>query len=128
MHLIGRSNRTTKERVRCLTQILPFSCVPTLIIEAVLNDSSQNLNRLPRKSSVSKHLSPLTIITSVPKLDCTKLKSSFGEYAEVCEDNGNQINISKTRGAPAITLSPVHNSSGSYYFNSLVTGHRLARG
>ena len=42
--------------------------MPDLIIEAVFDDSAQNLNRLPRKTGVFKHLSPLTIVTGIPKL------------------------------------------------------------
>ena len=46
---VERSNRTVKERVRYLMKSLPFSCTLSLIIEAMLDDYIQNLNRLPRK-------------------------------------------------------------------------------
>ena len=106
---------------------LTFYCMPALIIEDKLDDSIKNLNRFYRKTGVSKHLSPLTIVTSLTKLDFTKLKLSFGENSKAHKDNGYQSNITKTRGAPTITLNPVHDSSGSYYFYSLVSGCRLAR-
>ena len=98
-----------------------------LIIEAMFDDSKQNLNMLPRKTGVSKHLSHLAIFTYVTKLDCTKLNLSFGDHAEAHEENIHQSNSAKTRGALAITLDQVHNSYGTCYFYSLVSGCRLKR-
>ena len=103
-------------------QILPFSYISSLIIEAMLDDSIQNLNIFPKKTGVSKNLSPLTIVAGTPRFFFTKLKLSFGEQAEVHDDNDYQTKSANTRGIPAITLNLVNNSSGSYYFYSLATG------
>ena len=128
VHAVERSIRTIKERIRCTIQSLPFSCIPKLIIEGAVAEATENLNRLPRRGGVSPHLSPLTIVCNAPKLDFNLLKLTFGDYVEVYEDNGFQTNSPNTRGTPAIALNPVYNSTGSYYFFSLVTGRRLNRG
>ena len=70
--------------------------MPPSIIEDLLDDSIQNLNRLPPKNGISKHLSPLTIVTGESKIDFTKLRLSFGECAEAHEDNGYQANSINT--------------------------------
>ena len=60
---VERSNRSVNERVKCLTQILPFSYMPSHMIEAVIDVSIQNFNILPHKTSIYKHLSPLATAT-----------------------------------------------------------------
>jgi len=105
----------------CIRNEFPFSCIPVAIVEAAVDEATSILNRLPRKKGISKHLSPLLIVTGAPKIDFNLLRLSFGSYVEVYEDNGYQTNSNHTRGAPAITLNSTLNSSGSYFFFSLVT-------
>ena len=92
------------------------------IIEVIVDDSVGNLSVLLRKKDISKHISPLTFVTRVPKLDFSMLKLLFGEHAEAYDDTGYQTNGNNTKCVPAITLNQEFNSFGSYYFFSLITG------
>ena len=58
-------------------------------------------------------MSPATIVTNALKLDFNHLTLSFGDYVEVCEDNGFQTKSPNTHGAPNITLQPMHNRTES---------------
>ena len=122
------SNRTVKERVRCLIQILPVSWMSSFVIKALLDDSIQILNRLPRKLVFPSILvlPPLSLVHL--SLIFKKLKLSFGEHAEFHEHSCYQTNSENDRGILAVTLKPVHDSSRTYYFYSLFTGSLLMWG
>ena len=68
-------------------QSIPFSYASQTMIEDIIDDSIENLNRSSRKKVISKHLIPFNIATGSPKLDFSKLKLSFGENYEACEDD-----------------------------------------
>ena len=85
------------------------------------------MNNFPRKSSIAKHLSPITIVSNAPKTDFNLLKLEIGEHVEVHEENICQINSQNTRGVPAITLNRLRTSTRSYNFLSLTTGKTLTR-
>ena len=122
------SIRTSKERMRCLFQSLPFSCIPKGIIDGAMFDCTNNLSRLPRNSSIEEHISPLAIVASLPKLDLNLITLSFSDYVETCEYNGFQTNSTNMRVTPAITLCYICNYTVSYKFFSLVTGDTVACG
>ena len=84
------------------------------MIEVIFDDSVGNLSVLLIKKDISKYLSPLAIVTRVPKLDFSILKLLFWEHAEVCEDNGYQKNSNNAEGAPATIFNLEYNSSVSY--------------
>ena len=127
VHPIERSNRTIKERIRCLIQGLPFRCLPLGMVKALPIFIVRNLNRFPIASRISKSMSPLTLVTAEPKPDFNFLKLEFGEHVEAYKDNKSRINSNDTRGIPAMTLDQEANSIGSYWFLSLITGEKLMR-
>ena len=128
VHPIERSNRTVKEHIRCSVQGLLFRCLPKGIIIGLVIYSIQNLNHLPIESGISKYMSPLTFVIGAPRPDYNAMELEFGEYVKIYEDNGFQTNSNNTRGTPAIALYPEHNTIGSFWFFSLITGKTIMRG
>ena len=86
VHPIKRSIRTAKEKIRCTIQGLSFSCVPKEMMKALPAHVMRIFNKLLVKSSVSKGMSPLSIITRVPRPDYNNLKLEFEERVEAHED------------------------------------------
>ena len=66
-------------------------------------------------------MSPAAIVLGSPKPDYTKLKITFGAYAQVYDST---TNTTKSRSIGAVALKP-SNKRGSYYFMSLSTGKRI---
>ena len=116
LHPAERSIRAVKEQCRHAAQSLPFSDFPMIIAIVIISESIGNLNRFPREGSMTKNLSPLPFVMGAPKLDFNLLTYSLGDHAEVHEENNYQTNSPNARGTRAISLNPVHNSTGSYYF------------
>jgi len=128
VHPAERSIRTVKERARYTVQSLPFGYYPLLLAAAIIYDSISNLNDFSCKNGITDYISPASFVTGAQKKDYNHIKLSIGDYVEVYEDNNYQTNSTHTRSTPAITLNAVNNSTGSYYFMSLITGARLTHG
>ena len=88
VHQVERSIRNVKECIQCTTHGLPFNCLPKSMVVSLTEFAIRNLNRFPGTTGMSNFISPLTIVTGPPRLDYNMLKLSFGDYAEVHEDNG----------------------------------------
>jgi hypothetical protein len=118
---IERSIRTIKERVRCSCQGLPYKRIPKIMTQSIVESSVTWLNAFPAKEGASKTLSPSAIILGTPKPDHSKLKITFGAYAQAYEST---TNTTQARSIGAIALKP-SNERGGYYFMSLSTGRRI---
>jgi len=105
---------------------LPFKRLPKLLITELVWQVIILLNFFPAPDSVSKTLSPKTIMTGKPNLNYNKCKIAFGSYALVFEDN-DLTNTTKLCTTRAIALNPTGNSEGDYHFMLLTTGKHLAR-
>ena len=80
---IERAIRTLKERVRCCWVSLPYTKAPKLMIDENVTDTISCLNDLPHKEGISCTLSPTIIVLGRNKVDCQRLKVTFGAYCEV---------------------------------------------
>ena len=110
-HPTERSIRVTKERFRCTSRSLPFTCMPNAIFFGAVHEATGKINRLPRSKGVPSALSPLTIVYNAAKIDFNILSLQFGKHVEAHEDNELSINSPDTRGTPAIALYPTFNST-----------------
>jgi hypothetical protein len=119
--IIERSIRTVKERVRCSCQGIPYKRIPKLMTRSIVESSVTWLNAFPAKEGASKTMSPSAIVLGSPKPDYTRLKITFGAFAQVYEST---TNTTRSRSIGAIALRP-SNEKGGYYFMSLSTGKRL---
>ena len=72
-------------------------------------------------------MSLLIFVTRAAKLDHNFIKLLFRHYVEVQKDNEYETNSLNIERTPAINIELVYNSTGSYYFLSLVTGQHLTQ-
>jgi hypothetical protein len=121
---IERYIRTTKERTRCIYNMLPFKKVPARITIEMVYASIFWLNMPPPVDGVSKTHSPRNIICGHQLNYMTHCKLEFGTYVQVHEQHDKSL-AARTTGATA--LRPTGNTQGGYYFYSLTTGRRLSR-
>ena len=86
----------------------------------------RGLDQIPSEKGVLDRIIPLDIVTGQATVDYKKLQASFGEYAQVYEENGrNNTNAQQSLGAIAFSMTP--NKNGNYSFISLNTGKRISR-
>ena len=123
---VERSNQTVKADLRTLTQSLPFTRWPKLLVEEGIRSVILSRNQFAAPDGVSKSLSPLTIVTGIPPPDYSKMGLEFGSYVQVFNDN-EPTNTLAPRTKGAIALTSVGNSKGDYTFMSLDTGPKLVR-
>ena len=86
----------------------------------------KQVNHLPSRSGLSQDLSPATLITGEPTpsyKEITKLK--FGDYVQT--KYGKTTSDSAARTVGAIALYPSDNTSGGWFFMSLLSGKILHR-
>ena len=123
---VERSNQTVKADLRTLTQSLPFTRWPKLMVEEGIRSVIRSRNQFTAPDGVSKSLSPLTIVTGTPPPDYSKMGLEFGSYVQVFNDN-EPTNTMAPRTTGAIALTSVANSKGDYTFMNLDTGQKLVR-
>ena len=75
---VERSVRTTKERVRCTIQGLPYQWYPAVLMKGVVDNATRCLNQLPAEDGLSNRISPMSIVTGVAPVDYTKLTTNTG--------------------------------------------------
>ena len=99
------------------------------MVTGCVTNTTKNLNLMPGgEASVSREMSPITLITGAPSPDYEKITAvQFGDYAQVHEENGLRTNSNDTRSVGAIALYPSGNNQNSWYFMSLNTGRVLHR-
>jgi hypothetical protein len=121
---IERSNRTIKERTRCIYSQFPFKTMPARMIIEMVNHSVFWLNSFVPEDGISRKLSPRALIVGT-NVDYEKhCQLEFGTYVQTHEEHDNSM-LPRTTGA--IALRPTGNDQGGYYFLSLSTGRRLNR-
>lgn len=123
---VERSIRTIKERLRAAVHGLPFRRLPKLLIVHLVADAVRCLNMFPAPNGVSRHLSPLSIVTGVPSPDYATMRLEFGTYVQLFQDP-TPSNTIAARTLGAIAPTPTGNAHGDYHFLSLATGHRVSR-
>ena len=121
---IERYIRTVKERMRAIYNTLPFHKVPARLVIEMAKTAIFWLNAFPITGGASGNLSPRTILTG-QKVDYKRhCRFQFGEYTQTHEEHNNSMN---PRTVGALTLRPVGNGQGSFYFLSISTGRVLNR-
>jgi len=113
---------TIKERIRAMTNTLPFENLPHPLIVEIAYNTVFWLNCFPHKSGIHTTLSLHTIVTG-STFDFNKYcKLPFRAYVQMHEQHNSQLQ----RTAGVIALKPM-GRQGSYYFLSLHTGKRVVR-
>ena len=117
---VERYIRTVKERMRGISNTIPFKRLTRSMVMELAKAVLYWLNSGPSNTGVSPTMSPRTIITG-QLLDYHKhCHYEFGEYVQTHEEHDNTL-LSRTVGA--IALRPTGNQQGGYFFMSLHTGH-----
>ena len=115
---------TVKDRVRSTYRMLPFKCVPQLILIHLVKNAVFWLNTLPARDGVSSVHSPRYLLTGRELEYPLHMRLEFGEYVQTHEQHGNRM-TDWTLGA--ICLGPNGNAQGGHYFMCLSTGARITR-
>jgi hypothetical protein len=121
---IERYIRTTKERMRCVYNMLPFRKIPARLIIELAYHSVFWLNCFPPDDNISSTLSPRAIVVGHHVDYRRHCKLLFGTYVQTHEEHDNSM-ASRTTGA--LALRPTGNEQGGHYFFSLSTGRILNR-
>ena len=114
--------RTVKERMRAIYNTLPFQKIPARLVIEMAKTAVFWLNAFPAMGGASQDLSPRTILTGQQVDYKRHCHYQFGEYTQTHEEHNNSMN---PRMVGAITLHPVGNGQGSFYFLSGTTGRVL---
>ena len=121
---VERYIRTVKERMRGISNTIPFKRLTHNMVMELAKAVIYWLNSVPSSTGVSPTMSPRTIITG-QLLDYHKhCRYEFGEYVQTHEEHDNSL-LSRTVGA--IALRPTGNQQGGYFFMSLHTGRIINR-
>ena len=121
---IERDIRTVKERMRGISNTIPFKRLTRNMVMELAKAVVYWLNSVPSNTGVTPMMSPRTIITG-QLLDYHKhCCYEFGEYVQTHEEHDNPL-LSRTVGA--IALRPTGNQQGGYFFMSLHTGRIINR-
>ena len=116
---VERYIRTIKERMRGVSNTIPFKRLTRNMVMELAKAVVYWLNSVPSNTGVSPTMSPRTIIMG-QLLDYHKhCRYEFGEYVQTHEEHDNSL-LSRTVGA--IALRPTGNQQGGYFFMSLHTG------
>lgn len=118
---IERSIRTMKERSRSTCHAVPYKRYTKLMTKHLMKYITEWLNMFPSENSVSKSMSPASIVEGIGKPDMKKNRVPFGTYVMLYSETNNNM---KERGVEAIALSDAGPRSG-YYFMSLKSGKQL---
>ncbi len=123
---VKRRIRLIKEQGRGILNTLPLKKMPQIMLIELIYHVVLWLNAFPKKSGVSKTLSPRKIVMQ-HKLDFKKhCRAQFGSYCET-HDEPVPTNTMVTRSTLAIVLGPMGNLQGTYKFFSLETGKKIKR-
>ena len=84
------------------------------------------INNLPAENGLSKEISPTTLVTGDPPPSFDELcKLKFGDYVQTALGRTRNNQTARTIGA--VALYPSGNTSGGWYFMSLLTGQVVHR-
>jgi len=83
--------QTVKERIRAMTNTLPFEQLPHCLIVEIAYNAIFWLNCFPHKEGIHTTLSPCTIVTG-SKIDFNKhCKLQFPSYVQMHEQHNNSL-------------------------------------
>ena len=109
---IERQNRTVKERVRGIYNMLPFKKMPGQLITEMVYTAVFWLNTFYFARHTLSDLSPRTISTGLT-VDFNKhCKQKFSTYVQTHEDTNNTMRM---RTVKALALSPTSNEQGGIF-------------
>ena len=91
------------------------------MIKFLVDDTLKHLNAIPSVDGISDNISPFTMVKASGPIDCSKLRITFGAYAQVFEEN-TITNNQDTRSIGCISLSSFSNENDKYPFMNLNTG------
>ena len=111
-----------KEHMQAIYNTLPFHKIPARLVIEMTKTAVFWLNAFPVMGGASQDLSPCTILMGQQVDYKRHCHFQFGEYAQTHEEHNNSM-TPKTVGA--LTLCPVGNGQGSFYFISIATGRIL---
>lgn len=123
---IERCIRLIKERFRVLWHMMPYSCIPRIMIIRGLQHCVRCLNAFPPKGGISQAYSPRAIITG-KKIDYNKhCKIGFGSYVQAITQN-EPSNTVEERTIDGIVLRTLDTHQGGYEVLNLRTGDIITR-
>ena len=113
-----RRNRTIQQRMRSLLAGLPYKSIPKIMVRG-LAKKVKVINQFPvRTGGVSSTISPQEIVEGRRKLDFSKRRINFGQYAEI---HDGTTNTAKERTVEGIAMYPTNDREG-FAFMCLKTG------
>ena len=112
---VERYIRTLKEQTHATYNTLPFKQIPSCLIIEMVYAANLWLNMFPHPNGISQTMSPWAILTS-HRIEYCQLE--FGEYVQTHEEHGNSM---QPRTIGALSLQPMGNVQGGYFFFSLTT-------
>ncbi|KAL7566005.1 hypothetical protein ACA910_011025 [Epithemia clementina (nom. ined.)] len=121
---IERYIRTVQDRARSAYRMLPFQCLPRIVVVHLIRNAVFWLNAFPPPNGVSSTVSPRCLLTGFEVTYSRHVQLEFGEYVQTHEEHDNQM-LDRTVGA--ICLGPTGNATETHYFLSLASGSRIAR-
>ena len=122
---IERSNRTVKERIRCIFNNTPFKRMPIRMVTEMVYSAVFWLNSLIPEHGVSVTMSPRELMTGVSLDANTHGRFQFGEYVMAHQDETN--NSLDPRALDTIYLRPSGNVQGGYWAYDVNSAHRVHR-
>ena len=101
IHIIERSIRKVKERIRCTTHSVPCTSFPIIMTKSLVQGLVSWLNSFSPTNGISDTISPATIVLGKPKPDLSKPNIFFVIYALAYTKTKNYMT---SGGVLAITL------------------------
>ena len=115
---------TLKEQTCATYNTLPFKQMPSRLIIEMVYAANLWLNMFPHPNGISQTMSPRAILTGHQIEYATHCQLEFGEYVQTHEEHDNSM---QPRTIGALSLRPMGNVQGGYFFFSLTTGRVLNR-
>ena len=96
-----------------MTHAAPYQYIPKVMVIGLITEAVKWINAFPSMNSISKTMSPATIVQGVPKPNMKYKRIVFGAYAMVYSGTNNKLDA---RSVPAIALNSSNEHSGHYFY------------
>ena len=116
---VERYIRTLKEQTHATYNMLPFKQMPSRLIIEMVYTANLWLNMFPHPNGISQMMSPQAILTGHHIEYATHCQLEFGEYVQTHEEHDNSM---QPRTIGSLSLWPMGNVQGGYFFFRLTTG------
>jgi len=114
-----RRNRTVQEQMRSVLAGQPYKAIPKIMLRGLGKKVMSVINKFPvRTGGVSSTISPEEIVEGRRKLDFSKRRINFGQYAEIHDGTSN---TAKDRTVEGIAMYLTNDREG-FAFMCLKTG------